>query len=77
MRKLSEHLGISRQGLYQCVQRYDTKLSLEKAVIAFVKRQRHSQDKIGMRKLYPMFRNEQYQCSIGRYAFIDICKKHQ
>lgn len=77
MQKLSEHLGISRQGLYQRVQRYDMNLSIEKAVIAFVKRQRHSQDKIGMRKLYHMFKNEQYQCSIGRDAFMDICKTHQ
>ena len=77
MQKLSEHLGISRQGLYQRVQRYETKLSLEKAVIAFVKRQRHSQDKIGMRKLYYMFKTKYPQYVIGRDGFMDICKKHR
>ena len=48
MQKISEHLGISRQGLYGRVQRYDTKLSQTKAVIAFVKRQRHSLNTRGL-----------------------------
>jgi len=77
MRKLSEHLGISRQGLYQRVQRYDTKLSQTKSIISFVRQTRYSQDKIGMKKLFMMFKNEQYQYSIGRDAFMDICKKHR
>jgi len=77
MRKISEHLRVSRQGLYQRVMRYDTKLNLEKAVIAFVKRLRHTQDKVGMRKLFVMFKNEQCQHAIGRDHFIKICKKHQ
>ena len=77
MQKISEHLGLSRQGLYQRVMRYDTKLSFEKAVISFVKQARHAQDKVGMRKLFLMFRIEQNQHVIGRDGFIEICKNHQ
>jgi transposase InsO family protein len=77
MKKLSEHLGITRQGLYGRVMRYDARLSLEKAVILFVKKIRHSQDKIGMRKLFMMFKTEQNHYIIGRDGFMDICKKHE
>lgn len=56
---------------------YDTKLSQKKSIISFVKRQRHTQDKIGMKKLFMMFKNEQYQHVIGRDAFMDICKKNK
>jgi len=77
MQKLSEHLGISRQGLYQRVMRYDMKLSLENAVIYFARRLRHSQDKIGMRKLFLMFKTEYPQYVIGRDGFMDMCKKHK
>jgi hypothetical protein len=69
-----EHLRVSRQGLYQRVMRYDTKLNLEKAVIAFVRQTRHTQDKVGMKKLFMMFKNEQHQYVIGRDAFMNICK---
>ena len=77
MRKISEHLGVSRQGLYRRVTRYETRLSLEKSVISFAKQTRHTQDKIGMKKLFMMFKNEQCQHAIGRDHFIKICKKHR
>jgi putative transposase len=75
--KLSEYLGITRQGIYKRVARYDARLSLENAVISFVRQTRHSQNKIGMKKLFMMYKYQQNQCLIGRDGFIKICKKHQ
>jgi putative transposase len=77
IQKISEHLSVSRQGLYQRVMRYDARLSLEKAVVSFVRLTRHTQDKVGMKKLFMMFKNEQCQYVIGRDAFMNICKKHR
>lgn len=73
-------MGISRQGLYARVGRYDAKLSSEKQVILFVKQVRQSQPKIGMKKLFMMFKCDQTQINqfvMGRDAFMEICKKHQ
>jgi hypothetical protein len=56
--------------------RYEAKLSLEKAVILFVKKTRYAQDKIGMRKLFMMFKTEHHQYVIGRDGFMNMCKKH-
>jgi putative transposase len=72
-------MGISRQGLYARVGRYDAKLSAEKQVISFVKQVRQSQPKIGMKKLFMMFKCDQTQINqfvMGRDAFMGICKKH-
>lgn len=46
-------------------------------MISFVKRTRHRHNKIGMKKLYFMFKNEAPQWLIGRDRFMDICKKHK
>lgn len=80
MQEISEQMGISRQGLYARVARYNGKLSAEKQVILFVKQVRQSQPKIGMKKLFMMFKQDkkqQNQSFMGRDAFMDICKKHQ
>lgn len=77
MQKISGHLKITRQGLYGRVMRYEAKLSLEQAVVCFVKKTRHVQNKIGMRKLFMMFKTEQKQYVIGRDGFMNICKKHR
>jgi putative transposase len=57
--------------------RYEAKLSLEKAVILFVNKTRHTQDKVGMRKLFMMFKAEHHQYVIGRDGFMNMCKKHR
>lgn len=77
MRQLSEQLGISRQGLYQRKVQYEANILRHEQVISFVKRMRHSQNRIGMKKLYYMFKTEHSQYFMGRDRFIEICKKHQ
>lgn len=57
--------------------RYEATLSQIKAVISFVKKIRYTQDKIGMRKLFMMFKTEQNQYVIGRDRFMNICKTHR
>ena len=77
MRALSEQLGISRQGLYQRKARYECHLSSQETVVSFVKRLRHSQNRIGMKKLHYMFKEQYPEYVIGRDRFIGICQKHQ
>jgi len=57
--------------------RYDACLLRERAVICIKNKTRQAQDKIGMRKLFMMFKTEQKQYVIGRDGFMDICKKHR
>lgn len=77
MQELSEQLGISRQALYGRKARYDHSIKRQDAVIAFVRRMRHSQNRIGMKKLYYMFKEQYSEYVIGRDRFIDICQKHK
>lgn len=77
MKELSEHIGLTRQGLYGRVKRYDARLSVERVIILFVKKIRNEQDRIGMRKLYVMFKASYPEYIIGRDRFMDICKKHE
>ena len=46
-------------------------------MIKFVKRTQHRLGRIGMRKLFFMFKAEQDQYVIGRDHFMEICKKHK
>ncbi len=77
MQELSEQIGISRQGLYKRKVRYDMKIQRQETLIRFVKRTRHSQNRIGMKKLYRMFKVEHQEYGIGRDRFIEICQKHK
>jgi transposase InsO family protein len=77
MQELSEQMGITRQALYKRKVRYDMKNQRQEMVIAFAKQMRHSQNRIGMKKLYRMFKAEHQECGIGRDRFIEICQKHK
>ena len=59
MQELSEQTGITRPAFYKRKAQYEQQISREEAVIAFVKRTRHCQNRIGMKKLYYMFKNDQ------------------
>lgn len=75
--QLSELSGISRQAFYQRSDRYDYLQDVESAIISFVKRAQHRLGRIGMRKLFFMFKKEKHQYVIGRDHFIEICRKHK
>lgn len=77
MSRLSELSGVSRQTFYKRANRYDYCISKENAVIKFVKRTQHRLGRIGMRKLFFMFKTEQDQYVVGRDHFMEICKKHK
>ena len=70
-------MGISRQGLYGRKARYEMNIERANSVIAFVRRMRHSLNRIGMKKLYYMFKEQYPEYVIGRDRFIEICQKHK
>lgn len=75
--QLSELSGVSRQAFYQRAGSYDYACARESAVIKFARRTQHRMGRIGMKKLFFMFRTEQNQHFIGRDHFMDICRKHK
>lgn len=77
---MSEQSGISRQAFYKRATSHKRRLWLEKQVIRFVNRVRCSQNKVGMRKLFFMFKAEHQgdnKYKLGRDNFMEICKRHK